>query len=329
MEVEKRDGKVYLKTFDGTIEYTDAKWQEIQDALQLSTRIADKLDEYNWTFGNTPPELYSVIKIDLYYEDFEKAIIMLLDNGKNPDIIIRIINLFIDSLKTKISNPLKKETKELNLYSIEKLNTILAKVEICSSLLTKYQQRCISIVEKTREVCRKTNTTKEEEIETFKACIRQAATKFVEPDRSFIIDLYEKEIAILNGTFDSIYLGYPKKILHQEIEEFRFTNNFDSVDSKTVYNHFYNGLVKSKMLTKIELDTYLTTAFEKTEVPKVLLSVKSNPSKEKVMKVFYTYYTDIAGKPYRESTKYASLLGNYFRNFKTPTITTNWSKTVY
>jgi hypothetical protein len=45
--------------------------------------------------------------------------------------------------------------------------------------------------------------------------------------------------------------------------------------------------------------------------------------------VFYTYYKDLAGKPYGKQKKYAALLGNYFEGYNTETVSSNFSKAVY
>ena len=110
---------------------------------------------------------------------------------------------------------------------------------------------------------------------------------------------------------------------------FIFENNFDNVITGKIYLHFKNGLVDSKMLNEIELNDYLKAAFENNTPPKSLFNIKNAPSKDKVMKVFYLYFTNVAGKPHGKAKAYAGLLGNYFQGYKTDTVSSNFSKTVY
>ncbi|MEP3209548.1 MAG: hypothetical protein ABJN95_10185 [Maribacter sp.] len=110
---------------------------------------------------------------------------------------------------------------------------------------------------------------------------------------------------------------------------FEFTNNFDTTNREDVYEHFHNGLVKSKMLTPLELHNYLKAAFELNQTPETLFQIKNAPTKNDVMSVFYLYYKDVSGKPYGKQKAYAGLLGNYFMGYNTDTISTNFSKTIY
>ena len=44
------------------------------------------------------------------------------------------------------------------------------------------------------------------------------------------------------------------------------------------------------------------------------------------MQVFYNYYKNIAGKPYKKQSQYAALLGDYFEGFNTQNVSTNFNK---
>lgn len=108
--------------------------------------------------------------------------------------------------------------------------------------------------------------------------------------------------------------------------EIKFINNFDNVNSEKVYLHFYAGLVESKMLSIDELKSYLKSAFESIQQPKKLFCLKNIQTKNKVIKVFYNYYKNIAGKPHGKQKDYSGLLGNYFQGFNTKNVSTNFSK---
>lgn len=109
-------------------------------------------------------------------------------------------------------------------------------------------------------------------------------------------------------------------------DEFRFQNNFDHVNETVVYEHFKKYLVESKMLSMVDCQLFIKMAFDECSPPKVLFSLKKVQSKAKVMKVFHNYYHSLAGKPFKKSELYASLLGDYFQGYKTSSVKSNWSK---
>jgi hypothetical protein len=104
------------------------------------------------------------------------------------------------------------------------------------------------------------------------------------------------------------------------------TNNFDSTEIEDVYSHFKSGLVEKKYLTESDLLSYLKAAFEIMTIPQPLFKIKDAPTKQKVMKVFYEYYKNVAGKPHGKKNKYAALLGNYFEGFTTKNVSSNFNK---
>lgn len=106
-------------------------------------------------------------------------------------------------------------------------------------------------------------------------------------------------------------------------------NQFDKLNIKEVYKHFHEGLVAKKYLTEQELLKYLRAAFEFEIVPENLFKIKNAPTKKKIYEVFYTYYINVAGKPYGKQKRYAALLGNYFEGYNTETVSSNFSKAVY
>ena len=108
-----------------------------------------------------------------------------------------------------------------------------------------------------------------------------------------------------------------------------FTNIFDLVDANKIYNHFKEGLVDAKMLTLVELEKYLKAAFEDKKPPQELFTLKDLNKKGDVNKVFYLYYKTVAGKPHGRQKEYSELLGEYFIGFKTSTVSSNFSKSLY
>tara|TARA_R110001583_G_C5666193_1_gene410196 strand:+ start:1808 stop:2743 length:936 start_codon:yes stop_codon:yes gene_type:complete len=105
-----------------------------------------------------------------------------------------------------------------------------------------------------------------------------------------------------------------------------FANNFDKVKPVEIYEHFKAGLVEKGYLTEQELNEYLKTAFELKTIPETLFKIKDAPTKQKIIKIFYEFYKNIAGTPHRKQKSYSALLGNYFEGFNTENVSTNFSK---
>ena len=108
-----------------------------------------------------------------------------------------------------------------------------------------------------------------------------------------------------------------------------FTNNFDNIKPNEVYIHFKVGLVEKGYLTEQELNEYLKAAFELKTPTERLFKIKDAPNKSTIEAVFYKYYKNVAGKIHGKQTQYAALLGEYFEGYKTITVSSNFSKSVY
>jgi hypothetical protein len=108
-----------------------------------------------------------------------------------------------------------------------------------------------------------------------------------------------------------------------------FENNFDNINPTDIYKHFKAGLVEKKYLTEQQLNMYLKAAFELKTIPETLFKIKDAPNKATIEAVFYTYYKNVAGKIHGRQNQYAALLGDYFEGYKTTTVSTNFSKSVY
>jgi hypothetical protein len=109
----------------------------------------------------------------------------------------------------------------------------------------------------------------------------------------------------------------------------KFENNFDKIKPAEIYKHFKAGLVEKGYLTEVELNEYLKAAFELKKIPETRFKIKDAPNKAAVEAVFYKYYKNIAGKIHGKQNQYAALLGNYFEGYKTSTVSSNFSKSVY
>jgi hypothetical protein len=114
-----------------------------------------------------------------------------------------------------------------------------------------------------------------------------------------------------------------------ETETPTFKNNFDYIKPTEIYKHFKAGLVEKGYLTIQELNEYLKAAFELKTIPETLFKIKDAPNKAAIEAVFYRYYKNVAGKIHGKQNQYAALLGNYFEGYKTTTVSSNFSKSVY
>jgi len=109
-------------------------------------------------------------------------------------------------------------------------------------------------------------------------------------------------------------------------DELSFTNTFDDLSPKEIYSHFKSGLVDKKYLTELELKKYLKAAFELKKAPEQFFKIENSPKKQLIIRVFYNYYKNVAGKPHGKQREYAALLGDYFEGYNTELIKTNFSK---
>lgn len=145
---------------------------------------------------------------------------------------------------------------------------------------------------------------------------------------SHISELYFKET-------DNFYpfpkVDLPPKQAETETEQGTptFTNNFDNIKPTEIYNHLKAGLVEKGYLTEQELNKYLKAAFELKTKPETLFKIKDAPKKSIIEAVFYRYYKNVAGKVHGKQKQYAALLGDYFEGYKTTTVSSNFSKSVY
>lgn len=160
--------------------------------------------------------------------------------------------------------------------------------------------------------------------------------------KSIDINISEKEINIelinyqkhLQAKRESIYIDLINEIQslppqQPETETPTLTNNFDNIKPTEIYKHFKANLVDKQYLTEQELNDYLKAAFELKTIPETLFKIKDAPNKAAIEAVFYKYYKNVAGKIHGKQNQYAALLGDYFEGYKTTTVSSNFSKSVY
>jgi hypothetical protein len=146
---------------------------------------------------------------------------------------------------------------------------------------------------------------------------------------------YSMMLSIIESTQKEIVKYFPESLPPQQTETKAeqetptFKNNFDKISQTEIYNHFKVGLVEKEYLTEQELNEYLKLAFELKTIPETLFKIKDAPNKTTIEAVFYKYYKNVAGKSHGKQKQYAALLGDYFEGYKTTTVSSNFSKSVY
>jgi len=177
----------------------------------------------------------------------------------------------------------------------------------------------------------KRNSPNEPEVhKEFKKLIFDEVTRLIEAHKrkNEFKDQKPHIISLANSFLDFLNVDTRKgKPVPKELE-FQFTNNFDSVDEKKVYEYFKSKLVDKGLLSIEDLKDYLKLAFEDEKYPKECFSLKYDYKKDAIG-VFFDYYKDVAGKPYGKKEKYVKLLGEYFIGFNNGNLMTNWAKSKY
>jgi len=129
MEYEVRNGKFYLKSLDGEFELTP---NEIEQKIQYAEGLKKNLEKQLYYIGNKSLSIEDYCKsgieeisrIDLFIENFTNALEKQYRDSKNPNEILKIIDIFIQELTAAIKNPLLKDRKKINKYFVEKIKLV-------------------------------------------------------------------------------------------------------------------------------------------------------------------------------------------------------------
>lgn len=105
-----------------------------------------------------------------------------------------------------------------------------------------------------------------------------------------------------------------------------FTNNFDDLPENVILKYFTENLVDKNYLDASVLMEFLIVAFQKKIPPTQRFNFKMIKTKAQIIRVFYSYYKNVAGKPHDKQRQYVELLGEYFNGFDTNKLITNFSK---
>lgn len=102
--------------------------EEIEDKIQNAEtlkRLCEISIEYSkngsWSVGNLPIEFDAITKVDLFVENFTKSIEILAKEGKDVN---QLIDLFIQTTKTNLENPLLDKNVKINRHLFNKLEGV-------------------------------------------------------------------------------------------------------------------------------------------------------------------------------------------------------------
>lgn len=107
-------------------------------------------------------------------------------------------------------------------------------------------------------------------------------------------------------------------------QELKFTNNFDTISSETVYAHFKLCLLDSRLLTKAKFHQYIKAAFEQDILLDTKIVLLKEIPKSKLINHFAHFYQTINGSPKGKQEKYIKLLTNYFEGFEFDKVKNNF-----
>ncbi len=235
-----------------------------------------------------------------------------------PDIFFKLINDF------NIDYPFIPENKIIELKGLMNKENINTKDAV--KIIENYKKQYWFL---------DTVTMFEPVTDKLKRTLQSINSKVTEKEINIELINYQK---YLQAKRESIYIDLINEIqglqpqqaeTETEQQTTTFINNFDNIKPAEVYNHFKIGLVDKGYLKEQELNDYLKAAFELKTIPETLFKINNAPKKQAIEAVFYNYYKNIAGKIHGKQNDYAALLGNYFEGYKTSTVITNFSKSVY
>jgi hypothetical protein len=249
MEVERRNGKVYLKFVDGEIEYTEEEFLASQKSNELMKRYLELSAEYakdgHWTIGNLPPEFDSTIKIDLLIEELQKMFQQLVDEKKWSVKEIDEIKKILVSLADKdISNPLKQGKRALNEYWLKSILAIHVDAELANDDI-QTKQTCFTNTFDTTEVSAiykhfKTGLVEkkyltETELDTY---LKAAFEIRIPPEQRFKIKDAPKKAAI-----EAVFYTYYKNVAgkphgKQKVYAALLGDYFEGYNTKSVSTNF-------------------------------------------------------------------------------------------
>jgi len=294
------------------------KQQVTEKQIELIKSEIQKLGNENLSFAyllSCKPKSISALnyiepdkRFDFWLKRFCEEFVFSINSFKP---IIEAFELFIDKLP--------KEDFEVEFWEIYPASH--KPIESCLSFIIQREAELINEIEFTISEF-KENEYWEFDFEEYQ--------KFIDTSKpmELLFNLSELLVQLNRLEMFNEFLLPPQQTETKQ-ETPTFTNNFDNINPTEIYKHFKAGLVEKGYLTEQELNKYLKAAFELKTIPETLFKIKDAPKKAAIEAVFYKYYKNVAGKIHGKQNQYAALLGDYFEGYKTTTVSSNFSKSVY
>lgn len=142
------------------------------------------------------------------------------------------------------------------------------------------------------------------------------------------IKVCEAYIQYLNRKIDEV--KQPQQLETNNTDEVKIIDNlkqnkFDDVQPSKVYQHF-KQLVENKYITNENFNLFLSTVFEQNKTLTTKIEIIKPNSKQRVQKIFYTYYETFVQNKYGTKQTYIDLLCNNFTGFNSKNLLTNFAK---
>ncbi|HTO36536.1 MAG TPA: hypothetical protein VLZ72_09865 [Flavobacterium sp.] len=131
-------------------------------------------------------------------------------------------------------------------------------------------------------------------------------------------------------TLDELKTSEPEQPGTDEPDEVKIIdklkqNKFDDVEPSKVYQHF-KQLVDNSYITNENFNLFLSTVFEQNKTLTTKIEIIKPNSKQRVQKIFYSYFDKLVQRKYGTKQKYIDLLCNNFTGFNPETLSTNFAK---
>ena len=148
-----------------------------------------------------------------------------------------------------------------------------------------------------------------------------------ETDYKILKDRYKEYLIGKQNTPQQPETYNPDEVKPDEvkiIEELK-QNKFDDVQPSKVYQHF-KQLVDNKYITNENFNLFLSTVFEQNKILTTKIEIIKPNSKQRVQKIFYSYFEKFVQNKYGTKQTYIDLLCNNFTGFNSKTLSTNFAK---
>lgn len=226
-------------------------------------------------------------------------------------------------------NRINKTLEAFNFFKIE----VIADFEFEGKIIKNYPHCNNDSVITSKNWEQNKNTFFDQRMQTYKETFTLAEKINLEIENLEALTTNENEYRILKNRY-KLFLSN-EQITPQQFEpditdEVRIIdklkqNEFDDVEPSKVYQHF-KQLVDNKYITNENFNLFLISVFEQNKTLTTKIEIIKANSKQRVQKIFYSYFEKFAQNKYGTKQTYIDLLCNNFTGFNSKTLSTNFAK---